>query len=190
MGAELNELLKKRSSARYYHADRLVDDETLRGLLEAARWAPSAMNDQPWYFIVARRQDGEAYNKLLSCMGGNQDWCKTAPLLMAEVVSKNYHYEPRPNRNNWHDMGLAVMAMAVQGVSQGLLCREMGGIERPRTVELYNIPDTHEVVCGLAFGYPVDDAQWQERLSKRERRPLSDFVFEETFGQVARIAKD
>src|SRR6185503_20294839 len=112
----LNPLLAGRFSARAYKPEP-ISDEALATLLEAARWAPSSYNDQPWAFFVAKRQDQAAFEALLACIGGNASWAKDCAVLMACCAAKAYAHNGKPHRHAWHDIGLAVMAMAVQGVS-------------------------------------------------------------------------
>jgi nitroreductase len=177
MTSKIHDLLKQRFSARNYNGVRIPEADLI-SLFEAARWAPSSYNDQPWAFILARREDAEGFERMLSCTGGNRPWCEGAGALLACVTMKNLR-RGKPNPHGRHDLGLAIMAMAVQGVSLGLQMREMAGVEREKMAALYKVPDTHDIVSGLAIGYTDEKA---ENLG-RERQPLKDFVFEGSWGK-------
>ncbi len=171
--------LKARFSCKTFKPEPIAP-EALHSLLEAARWSPSAFNDQPWSFIVAPRQDAAAFAKLLACLGGNQVWAQDAAVLMACCVAKTYTRNGQPARHGWHDLGLAVMSMAVQGVSLGLQQREMAGIDSVLTRQAYGVPETHDVVTGLAIGVPSAPAP-----QGRERKALKEFVFSDVWGRPA-----
>lgn len=173
--------LKARFSSKVFKPEPIAP-EMLRSLLEAARWAPSAYNDQPWAFIVAPRQDEAAFAKLLGCLGGNQVWAKDAAVLMACCAARTYARNGQPARHAWHDLGLAVMSMAVQGVRLGLQQREMAGIDAALTRSQYGVPETHDVVTGLAIGVPAAPAP-----EGRERKALEQFVFEGAWGRSYKI---
>lgn len=173
-------LLSRRYSARLYNGEP-ISPEALRSLLEAARWAPSSRNGQPWSFIVAPRQDREAFETLLACLAeNNQRWAKDAAVLMACVALDKWEDRDLPNQHAWHDVGLAVMAMAVQGVQLGLQMREMGGVDRDKTRAQYGIPATHSVVSALAVGVPAEGGPDHPR----ERKPLNEFVFQGAWGRA------
>ena len=173
--------LARRFSARDF-TGATITPETLRSLLEAAQSSPSSYNDQPWTFIVALRQDEGRFAQLLLCMGGNAVWAKEASALLACVAKKDLDRERRPNPHAWHDIGLAVMAMAVQGVSLGLQMREMAGIDRSMTRQLYQVRETHDIVTGLAVGVA---RQERDPEALRDRKPLDQFVFQDAWGKPA-----
>jgi nitroreductase len=173
-------LLTKRFSARAYTGEP-ISREALQSLLEAARWAPSSVNEQPWSFIVAPRQEEAAFAALLGCLNeGNQVWAKNAAVLMVCATATHFVRHDRPNRHAWHDVGLAVMAMAVQSVSLGLQQREMGGIDADKARALYQVPATHEITSALAIGVPGEVSEY---LAKRERKALPSFVFQGAWGR-------
>jgi nitroreductase len=175
----------RRFSARDYRG-LPIPEEAILSILEAGRWAPSSYNDQPWSFILARRQDKEGFEGMLSCAGGNRPWCEGAGILLALLAKRNFNSRERPNPHAWHDVGLAVMAMTVQAVSLGLQAREYAGIERDKVRELYKVPETHDVVAGLAIGYPSDP---EGHAKGRERKALKDFVFEGAWGQPSPLLR-
>jgi nitroreductase len=182
MSVELHPLLAGRFSARAFEPGATVNDAELASLLEAARWAPSSMNEQPWAFLVARREDGAAFETLLHCLAeGNQAWAKDAAVLLVACGKQRFDRNGRDNLHAWHDVGLAIMAMSVQGVSLGIQMREMGGIDRERTRQTYAIPEGWEVVSGLAVGRPKPEAL--AAAAQRQRKALPALAFQGAWGR-------
>lgn len=188
------EPIRRRWSPRAF-SDRRVDPELLGSLLEAARWAPSSFNEQPWRFIVARREDPDGFRRLLGCLvEGNREWARSAPVLMLNVAKMKFSATGEPNRHAYHDVGLAVENLVIQAMSMELFCHQMAGIRPDVARERYRIPDDHEPVSAIALGYPGDPEDLPEgrRESEREprsRRPLEEFVFEGSWGEPARFVE-
>ncbi len=186
--ALLHEYITGRRSPRNY-LDRPVERATLLSLLEAARRGASSNNSQPWNFIVASREDSSAWERLFSCLlPGNQTWAGGAAVLM--VVVATLEQGGRTLRTSHFDTGLAMGNLTLQAMSQGLMLRNMGGIDRVRVRELYGIPATHEPICGVALGWPAPpDSLPEDRrdfeLEAQARRPLDTFVYGESWGQPA-----
>src|SRR5260370_8519684 len=110
----IEEILRRRWSPRSF-SERLVEPEKLQSLFEAARWAPSSFNEQPWNFIVATKQKPEEHARLLSCLvEGNQRWARAAPVLMVSVAKLNFDKTGKPSRHPFHDGGLAMGYMPLQ----------------------------------------------------------------------------
>ena len=183
----IHELLSRRWSPRAF-ADRGVEPETLRRLFEAARWAPSAFNEQPWRFLVARREEPEAFEALASCLvEGNQVWARQAPALAITLAMRRFARNGRENPHAWHDVGLAVAQLTVQATALGLAVHQMAGIVPERVREAGALPDGCEPVTGLAIGYPGAPESLPEKLraaetAPRERRPQRETVFGVRFG--------
>ncbi|MGH9778869.1 MAG: nitroreductase family protein [Candidatus Acidiferrales bacterium] len=192
-GHPIHELLARRWSPHAF-AERAVEPEKLLSLLEAARWAPSSYNEQPWAFLVATKDQPEEYARLLSCLvEGNQAWAKSAPVLMLSVAKLNFDRGGKPNAHAWHDVGLAAMSLVVQATALGLWVHQMAGILPDKARELYAIPEGWEPVAGFALGYYGDPRSLPENLQKREtaprsRKPLESFVFTGAWGKTARLA--
>lgn len=187
----IHDLIAERRSPRAFD-ERPVDRELVVGLLEAARWAASSRNAQPWSFIVAIRDDPEDYARMLACLGErNQRWAGRAPVLMITVATVE-EADGRHNRFAWHDVGLAVGNLSIQAMACGLRLRQMGGFSAETARETYAIPSTYEPVTALAIGYPAmpdvlpEDLRAREE-STRERKPLEDMVFSGTWGRTALI---
>lgn len=184
---KVHELVRERWSPRAFSTD-LIDNDELGSLLEAARWAPSCFNEQPWRFLVARRQDHTEFENLLSClMPANQEWAQHAGMLMLSVASLHFAHNQRPNRHAWHDVGLANAQLILQAQSMGLVAHAMAGFDGEQARNLYEIPADFEPVTAMAIGYPADlaslTAEQQEReLAPRQRRPLQDMAFHGSWG--------
>ena len=184
----LHELIKQRWSPLAFNT-RPIEPTKIASLLEAARWAASCFNEQPWFFIVAIQDNTQEYEKLLSCLvEANQKWAKDAPLLILSVAKLSFDHNNKPNRHALHDVGLAVGNLTLQAQSFGLFVHQMGGFDADKARNLYHIPQDYEPVAAIAVGYPGNvrqlDPDLQERqLSPRTRKPLKDFIFRDRWGQ-------
>jgi len=185
---EIHGLLRERWSPRAF-ADRVVEPDKLRSLLEAARWAPSSYNEQPWSFIVATKGHPGEYERLLSCLvEGNVRWAQHAPVLMLSVARLAFERNRKPNRHAFHDVGLAVENLVIQGMALGLFVHQMAGFHVDRAREVYGIPEGYEPVAAMAIGYLDDPGRLPDDLRERElaprtRKPLESFVFSGQWGQ-------
>jgi nitroreductase len=167
----------------YGFEDRPVPEADLRSLFEAARWAASSYNEQPWSYLVAARDDATEFGRLLSCLvEANQIWAKAAPVLALGVVSLKFAKNNQDNRAAVHDLGLASGNLVVEATARGLSIHQMIGLFPDRARKIYQIPEPFEVWTALAIGYPADPAKLPEALKERDlasrqRKPLSEFVF-------------
>lgn len=189
---DILDVLQTRWSPRSF-ADRPVEPEKLRRMLEAARWSMSSRNEQPWRYVVATKDDPAAYDKLLECLKkGNQEWAHLAPVLMMSFYKTTFRRNDRPNRSAKHDLGAASMALTVQARAMGLYVHQMAGIQKEEVRATYDVPDDVEPMAALAVGYLGEPERLPERRQESERRsrsrmPQSSFVFEETWGQPATL---
>lgn len=189
----LHELVRDRWSPRAF-SSRPVPREKLGSLLEAARWAASSRNEQPWRFIVVTREDVEPFQRAFDClMEGNQKWNHNVPILIFGVAKRHWSHNGNPNAYAWYDLGQAVANLAIQAVAEGLAIHQMGGFHKDRTRELFAIPEDYEPVVAIAVGYRGDledlpEDQRQRELSPRSRRPLSELVFEGEWGETSSLA--
>ena len=179
--------IRRRWSPRSFE-DKTVEGKQLIQLLEAARWAPSWRNDQPWRFIVATKENPEAYRRLFDCLKpGNQRWAGLAPVLMVAVAKRGYDHGPQPNPITLYDTGQAVAQLTIEALSQGLYVHQMGGIHHERIRETYDIPADYQPIVALAIGYlgqPTDlptDLQ-QREVAPRARLPLGEIAFSGAWG--------
>lgn len=187
---KINDLIAKRWSP-YAYSDRMVEPDDLRSLFEAARWAPSSYNEQPWRYIVATRDEPEEFARLLSCLTErNQEWAQAAPVLAIGVVKKNFARDSKPNRHAGHDLGLASENLCLEATSRGILVHQMAGILPDRVRELYDLPEDVEALTGIAIGYYGDpstlsEARQRSDSKRRPRRPLAETVFTGRWGKSA-----
>jgi nitroreductase len=188
----IHPLLARRWSP-YAFEPRPLPADDLRSLFEAARWAPSSFNEQPWRYLVASREDEQAFADLLSCLvEGNRAWARHASALALGVASVRYERNGKPNSAARHDLGLASAALTVEATSRGLVVHQMGGILPDHARDLYGIPENFDPVTALAIGYAaegedVDEAFRQRDGRPRTRRPLEAFVFEGAWGRPAAV---
>ena len=186
----IHELLRQRWSPRAFR-EQAVEPDKVTGLFEAAQWAASCFNEQPWYFIVATRDETSAFAQMLSCLReGNQEWAKRASVLILTLAHSTFTRTGQTNPHAWHDIGLAVGNLVVQATASGLSVHQMAGILPDRIREVYEVPNGYEPVTGLAVGYRGDPASLSEDLRKRElakrtRKSLHDFVFSGQWGRSA-----
>ena len=178
----IHDLIKRRWSPRAF-SDQLVEAEKLRMLFEAARWAPSSNNEQPWRFIVATKDHETEWNRLLACLvEGNRKWASRAPALILSVASLNFQEDSTPNRHAFHDTGMAVENLVLQATALGLSTHQMAGFDVEKARADLKIPSGYEPVAMIAVGYPGDLASLSDRLRERELRPRSrQFISEWTF---------
>ena len=189
------DVVAQRWSPRAF-ADRPVEPEKIRRMLEAARWTMSSFNEQPWRYVVAARdEDPAAYDRLLACLSdGNQSWAKSAPVLMMSFYKTTFSRNDRPNRCAPHDVGAASAAMTLQATAMDLFVHQMAGIHSDRARETYNVPDDFEPMAGLAVGYLGDPSQLDEgkrssETTPRTRKPLEAFVFGATWNDPADLVE-
>jgi len=168
-----------------------IEPEKLRQVLEAARWAASSYNEQPWSFIVATKDNSTEFERLLSCLAeGNQEWAKEAPVLMLSIAKLYFEKNGDKNRHAFHDVGAAAANLALQATDLGLFIHQMAGFDVAKACEVYQIPEGYEPVAAIALGYLGDPNTLSERLHQREksprtRKPLQDFVFSGRWSQVS-----
>ncbi len=163
-------------------ADMPLTEEKIRLLFEAARWAPSAFNEQPWRFIYATKSHPSEYNLLLSFLvEGNRIWAKNAPLIGISLTRVNSQYNRKPNKFAFHDLGLAMGGLLAQATSMGIKVHQMGGFSVEDAREGLLIPKEFEPLAMFAAGYYGKPDELPEDLRKRElaerkRKPLSEVV--------------
>lgn len=190
----INDLLRDRWSPRAF-SDKPLPPEILRSLFEAARWAPSSSNEQPWAFLVATKDDPEAHARLSSVLvEANQFWAKHAPVLAVAVSQLEFARTGQPNRNAFYDTGAAVADLTVEATSRGLFVHQMAGFDPQKTIELYQIPKGWQPIAAFVIGY-YGDAQSlpgnlrERELAARSRKPVGSFVMSGQWGQPAPFVK-
>ncbi|QMS86400.1 nitroreductase family protein (plasmid) [Nostoc edaphicum CCNP1411] len=190
----VHDLIQSRWSPRAF-ADRSVEQDKLLSLLEAARWAPSSYNHQPWSFIVATKDDSTEYNRLLSTLVEfNQGWAKNAPVLIL-AVAKILTDDEKTNRHAFHDVGLALENLILQATSLGLFVHQIAEFNGDTAREIYQIPENYEPATVVTVGYPGDpqslpDGLRDRELAPRVRKPLKEIVFTGQWGHTSALLKD
>ncbi len=187
----VHEIIRARWSPRAF-ADKAIPAEVLRSLFEAARWAPSSSNEQPWAFAVATRDEVEAHSRILSTLVEfNQVWAKHAPLLGIAVSALSFR-NGNANRNAFYDTGAAMAYLTVEATTRGLFVHQMAGFDHRKASEVLSIPTGWEPIAAFVVGYPGDPQNLPETLREREmaertRKPLKEFVMSGKWGEPARF---
>lgn len=184
----LHEPLRQRWSPLAF-ADRPVSPELLGSLFEAARWAASCYNEQPWAFVLATRDQPADFERLASCLvEANRAWAARAPVLFVTAAKRTFDRAGEANRHAWYDLGQAVANLAIQATSLGLYVHQMAGFDPERARAVCRIPASHEPATMIAVGYYGEQAALAPALQERERgartrHPLGSFAFAGTWGQ-------
>lgn len=177
---DLHPVINERYSPRAF-SERDVTDVELSLVLEAARWAPSSMNEQPWRFLVARRT-GKGHAELLASLDpSNQVWAARAPVLILNMVRHTLSRNGQVNFHARHDLGLALSQLTAQATSLGMGLHQMAGFRADVVRTAFGIPEDLDLVSIIALGFPGDPGQLPEALRERElrrsaRKPLSELV--------------
>lgn len=188
---EIHPLIKKRWSPRTF-ADKTVEDEKIKNILEAARWSPSAFNEQPWRFVIGRKGSKSWENIYNTLIDFNQKWTKTANVLGMIIGKKNNSRNNKPNITYQYDTGQSAAYLTFQATQEGLFMHQMSGFSKEKAIELLEIPEGFEPIAAFALGYmgPMDkldpDFQKMEK-SPRERKNFNELFFEEKFGNALNI---
>lgn len=196
-GIPIDTLLARRWSPRAFESKRPVTREQIIALLEAARWAPSCYNDQPWRFIVwDRNTDEKSWERAFDCLiAENRVWVRNAPVLIAAVAGSRFQFNNRPNRWTKYDTGAAVENLVLEAVSLGLAAHEMGGFDAARLKEEFGIPGEYTPMAMIAVGYQgqpdtLEGELRTQELADRERRPLEEHFFEAKWLEPVKSPKD
>lgn len=174
----IHDLLARRWSP-YSFSDRPVPREDLAALFEAASWAASSFNEQPWRYIVATKDNPEEYEKLLDALNEkNREWARHVPVLALAVKKNTFTRNGKPNRVALHDLGAASASLTVEATHRGLHVHQMAGILPDKAREIFSVPEDFDVEVGMAIGYVDEDGPLAEKdEGSRSRKPLSESVF-------------
>ncbi|MEI3611576.1 nitroreductase family protein [Pseudogracilibacillus sp. SO30301A] len=179
----INPIYLKRWSSRAF-SKKSVEQEKLNSIFEAARWAPSAANWQPWRFVYAQTE-ADRGNFLSFINENNVVWCKNAPVLVAIISKTTRNEEGDPNITHAFDTGTAWGYLTLEATRQGLITHGMGGFDRKKAKEVLQVPEEYEVQAIFALGYYDPNVELPEHLEKREkpsdRNPIDTFVFQGEF---------
>ena len=190
--APVHELVKNRWSPRAF-SEKAVAPDVLRSLFEAARWAPSSNNEQPWAYLVATKDDPENFAKMLGVLVEfNASWARHAPVLALSVAHLNSR-DGKRNRVALHDVGSATGQLTLEANARGLLVHQMAGFDGDKARQTFAIPEDWEPVAAIALGYPgnpdsLPDKLRERELAQRTRKPVSEFVMSGHWGHTAPFA--
>lgn len=186
----VHDLIRERWSPRAF-SSKPISSETLRSLFEAARWAPSSNNEQPWAFIVATRDDSENFEKSLQALVEfNANWARHAYLLGFAVSELAFAKNNAPNRNAFYDTGAAMAMLSIEATARGLFVHQMAGFDPETVRKNFNIPGGWEAIAAFAIGYPGDPESlpqpYRDReLAARVRKPIREFVMTGQWGHTS-----
>src|ERR1700737_1544340 len=186
----LHDLIRNRWSPRAF-AEKRVPPEGLRSLFEAARWAPSSNNEQPWAYLVATKDDAENFAKMLGVLVEfNAGWAKDAPVLALSVAHTTMQRDGKPNRVALHDVGSATAQLTFEANARGLQVHQMAGFDAEKARQTFAIPPDWEPVAAIAIGYPGNPESLPDKLRERElaprtRKPVDEFVMTGSWGHTA-----
>ncbi|CAN5345420.1 hypothetical protein BH09BAC1_BH09BAC1_26330 [soil metagenome] len=179
----VHEVIRERWSARSFQA-KPIEQQDLDTLFEAASWAPSSNNEQPWAYIYALHGTPTFEAMWHILMPGNQPWAQHAGVLIASLARKTHANTGAPNKYAWYDTGSANQNLLLQAASMGILGHVMGGFHHEQALELLQLPNDYELLCFVALGYPNAAEELEEpfrtrELTPRSRKPVHTFVFQD-----------
>jgi nitroreductase len=189
---DILDLIRRRWSPRAFDPSRSVARADLLRLFEAARWAPSSMNEQPWRFVVTERSGSpDAFAALYGALTGrNPAWAGSAPVLALVAVRQTFEAVDVTNASAWYDAGQAVALLVMQATAMDLFVRQMEGFDRARMRTALAIPAPFEPAVAMAIGYagdptslPIEKHRDAERLP-RSRKALGEIVFDGSWGRA------
>jgi nitroreductase len=181
------DLVKRRWSPRAFDP-KPVPEDVLDSLFEAARWAASSNNEQPWSYILGvKSEDPAEFERLAGTLVPGNAWAKEVPVLALSVAKTVFSPNNVPNRVAFHDVGMATENLILQALSQGIFVHQMGGFDVEKARKLFEIPAGYEPVAMIALGYPGDPEKLDPKLRERElaprtRKKISEFVFRGKWG--------
>jgi len=168
--AKLIEPIFERWSPRSFNPDSKISDEVLQELVEAARWAPSSRNEQPWRFLLFGIDDKFRLDVESALVSGNK-WATKASHLLVVCSSRNFDYNERPNNHYKYDTGSAVMSLILQAMSRNIYSHQMAGFDRDSLRKILSVPDSYDIIVVIALGYIYDnleEANLDEELIEKE----------------------
>ncbi|NSW44281.1 MAG: nitroreductase family protein [Bacteroidales bacterium] len=176
--------IRERQSPRSF-LPKPIQKEHLNLIFEAAQWAPSAFNSQPWRYFVADKFENEVFfNKILETMTEfNQKWASLAPVLVAVTCQKYYEHNQQLNLTAWYDCGLSTQNLIIQAMHLGISAHIMGGFDRDKLSKELNLPESMDCISIIAIGYQgslellPQEIRNIETDKKRIRKNLDEIIF-------------
>ncbi|GAB4287894.1 MAG: hypothetical protein Kow0098_05050 [Ignavibacteriaceae bacterium] len=191
----LHKLIETRYSPKAF-SNKSIEPEKLMSLFEAAKWAPSSRNEQPWRFILGIKNNDQTYEKILSTINDkNRQWAASAPVLIIAIAKENFDYKDRPNNHSLYDVGQAIAYLTLQATAMELYVHQMGGFDSDLAKSIFEIPDGYSPVVAIAVGYLGSKQDLPAGVeprdkSKRTRKSLDEILFMEKFGIVSDLVKE
>ena len=179
----INDVIAQRWSPRAFDSNYVITEDSIKPLFEAARWAPSCYGDQPWQFILFKKEDATAWASVLNCLSvGNQNWAMDASILIVVCANKNFNHNDELNRWAHYDAGAAAENICLQATSIGLAAHQMGGFDQDKIRNLSNIPTKFDILACMVVGKNLDESklskvQKDKELQARSRKLLKDIYF-------------
>jgi len=172
-------LIAGRWSSRSFASDRPVSDQIMNRLFEAARWAPSAMNNQPWRFLSFGPEEMQALERARKVLNRGNNWALNAPRLLFILAKKTRPDSGDPNRLAAYETGMAVAQMALQAAREGLVFHQMAGFNREALREEFHLSEDLDILTAAALGFPgteedVPPEKREGERAARERKPVKD----------------
>ena len=187
---KIHDIIQARWSPRAFDPDKKLSHDDMLALLEAARWAPSCFNDQPWRFIVCDKASDTAgwQHAFATLAEKNKLWAKNAPVLILSVAMKNFNHNGKPNRWAMYDTGAASVSLCLQATAMGLCVHQMGGFDAEKAREVFNLPDDCRPMAMMAISYQADidvlDNDFKEaELAARSRAALNEQFYAGLWGR-------
>lgn len=176
------EIIQERWSP-YAFSSNIVEDYKLKAMIEAAGYAPSCNNEQPWIFVYTTRQESNVFNDYIGFLDeSNKVWAKDAYAILISMARTKFSNNGKPNRYAFHDTGMAVTNLLLQALTMDVFVHQMGGYSVQKVKEYFGLDDSIEPVAVMAVGYLGDGASLSPELLKRDekRRPrksINEFAF-------------
>ncbi|WP_340121664.1 nitroreductase family protein [Methylobacter svalbardensis] len=187
---KIHEIIQARWSPRAFDPDKRVSHDDLLSLLEAAHWAPSCFNDQPWRFVVCdKATDETGWQHAFSILAEkNRRWAKNAPVLMLAVAMDSFNHNGQANRWAMYDTGAASVSMCFQATALGMCVHQMGGFDAEKAREVFNLPGDCKPMAMMAVGYQaevdvLDDDFKEAELAVRSRVALNEQFYAGQWGR-------
>jgi nitroreductase len=187
---KIHDIIQARWSPRAFDPDRQVSRDDLLALLEAARWAPSCFNDQPWRFIVCDKvADETSWQYAFATLAEkNRLWAKNAPVLMLAVAMESFNHNGQPNRWAMYDTGAASLSLCLQATALGMCVHQMGGFDAEKAREVFNLSGDCRPMAMMAVGYQteadvLDDDFKETELAARSRAALDERFYAGQWGR-------
>ena len=179
----ISDVIAQRWSPRAFDSNYVMTEDTVKSLFEAARWAPSCYGDQPWQFVLFKKEDATAWTSALNCLSiNNQNWAMDASILIVVCANKNFNHNKEPNRWAHYDTGAASENICLQATSIGLSAHQMGGFDQVKIRNLSNIPIEFDILACMVVGKNLDESklskvQKDKEGQVRSRKALKDIYF-------------